>query len=219
MVIRRNTWILMAIFAILSGLTLYLQQNQKLDPESAYTPVPTKEVMIGQGAQITSLEMKAASGGEMKISTGSDGLWKVELPAGANADQGTIEEMISQMEAIPSLSTLSTPPPPDATGLSQPEYTLILNLKDGQTLTWMIGSETVTQNGRYTQISGRPVQVVSDYSLESLLNLFKSLTTPTLTPTLPETPTIVSQTQVAPGQGEGASLTPKPGTGTSTSEP
>jgi hypothetical protein len=209
--IRRKTWYIIAVFAILSGITLYLQETKKLDPESAATVAPTAEIMIGQDAKIAGFSMVDASGKEIKISTGTDGLWKVDLPADAKPDQGTIEETISQLEAIHPLSTLSTPPPPASTGLDKPAYTLDITLKDGKTITWLIGSTTITASGRYTQISGHPVQIVEDYSLESVLNLFTSLTTPAaptptvILPTPTEIVPAVSISETAPVQETPAS--------------
>jgi hypothetical protein len=194
--IRRNTWYIIAIFAILSALTLYLQQNHRLGVESTSTPAPTRASLLGQNAVVSGFQMSDSSGKVIKVSKNEQGLWQVDLPSGSASDQGTIEATISQLQSILPLATLPTPPPVSSTGLDKPAYTLQITLADGSTAQLLIGSKTSTDSGYYTQLSGRNVQVIEYYSLESIFSLYQSLlnpVTPTATIQIPASSTDISQ--------------------------
>jgi Domain of unknown function (DUF4340) len=191
--IRRNTLILLILFVILLGVAIYLQKR----PISSSTPIatstPAPSLLNTTSTAITAIKMEDKEG-QVAATIGQNAQWAVQQPANGQITAGNMQEILSQVTSISVLATLETPPPAEATGLNQPDYTLTFSLTTGQDLTLKIGKLTPTSSGYYVQVNQGNPQVVDKYGLDRVIELLK---TARATPTPPPT---VTPIQAAPSQ-------------------
>jgi hypothetical protein len=140
---------------------------------------------------LTRLRISDAAGKSVEVSRESGGAWKLVEPAGQPADVTRIESAVTQVGFLQVTSTLEDPPALSVVGLQPPRYRLSAVGQDGKEQVAFIGDQTPTQTGYYAQREGGPLVVVSQFALDSLLELFNN------PPVLP-TPTT---TAAAPGEG------------------
>jgi hypothetical protein len=112
---------------------------------------------------------------------------------------------VSELAALRILNLLATQPAPNATGLDSPAYTLTVGLEDSQQHVIQVGQQTTTGTGYYARMDGGPAQVVSKFSVDTVLEL---LATPpiqaTETPAEPQPVSTTASGTAAPA----ASATP-----------
>lgn len=194
--IRRQTWILLIIFAALIGLALYLQKNP-LQNQASLTPSPTRQAAMVAGwstSEITRIEFTDDQGGKISLDQAANGGW-VLRPDSAPVDLGKVEELRTQILDTTSLSSLDSGISLDAIGLVKPVKTITLYGADNKKTTLKIGNLTPTQSGYYVIVDNQSPVVASRYAMDAI---FESLTkerllnyTPTPVATSPpeETPT------------------------------
>jgi hypothetical protein len=184
---KRSTWIAVVIFFTLAGTLYYLNQREPTeDTTEITTPAPVEFLFSDDDGVPTSISIEADSGETVVISRNEEGVWVLEQPMEAEADQGFAEAAATQLT---SLRIESRPEvPSEDVGLVQPSYTLIVRFNGDTRKTVRIGDLAPTEIGYYTSFYGSDeVLIVGKIGLDSLLKLVSSppyLNTPT--PPAPE---------------------------------
>ena len=213
--IRRNTWILIVLFAAVVGFAFYLQ-NQKAKQAAAATPTSTSALVFNStdGAP-TDIKIDSSTGVSVEVARDSNGSWVVKTPIAMGADQAGAEAAATQVGALRVLSDVQLGP--DIVGLDKPSYTITVVFSGGKTHKLTVGSVNPIQTGYYSQLDGGKTQIVDKPGLDALLGMvtnppYAQTLTPTVTPTVfvpitdTPTPAATSSTQETPS----AATTPIP---------
>jgi hypothetical protein len=193
--IRRTTWIVLAVFVVLVGVIWY-QQTRPAPEMSAITPTLGVEPLFTLDAtQVRSLKVEDAAGDVVLARKESaDGNWQLEEPVAAAGATSQIDMAVASLTTGESLIKLEDPPAAEVLGLAPPAYQVTLGLADGQSWIVKIGQATPTNSGYYVQVGDGAVYVVSTFTFDGVIGMLTS-------PPLAETPTpeYVGETPV-PGE-------------------
>jgi hypothetical protein len=187
-VVRREAWILIAILAALVGLSRVLAARQEAAPPT--TPTGASRSLFGPDlGNVVDLEVAPTDGATFRMSRGTDGLWVVQLPFSAAANQGLAESAATQITALRVLSAVSG----DLAdfGLDPPTNLVTAVFADGTRHVLEVGAQTPTQSGYYVRLDHADMFIVDTFGLDALLTVLTSppyLETPTPSPRPPETP-------------------------------
>lgn len=204
--IRRTTWIYLAVFVILLGLAFYLNQSGALDEDGQASPTPRPQLVEIGVEMFRQVELESAQGERILLDKDAQGSWQLIEPSDKVIGSMTsLDTAVNAIPALQALSTLETKIAIEVIGLSPPAYTLTLRSNDGREHILRIGSKTPTGSGYYVQTPEGGLYVASTFSVESVLKL---LSDPAIlvTPTPEITPTPVAAT---PGADTGTA-TPEP---------
>jgi len=199
--IRRNTWIILAVFVILVGVAWYLQRDGG-STEAQATSTPQPALLEGvEAGQIRELKIQDNQGQTVVLEQPSTGDWKLVEPQAEATDVAKVQSAVDQLLTLDVIDQIATPPPAEATGLGQPAYTISLQLDGGRQIVVNVGSTTPIENGYYVQIDQGQVYVVQQFGVDGVVGL---LDEPPIQPT--PTPT----TQPAATSEPGSDATPSP---------
>jgi hypothetical protein len=191
--IRRTTWIVLAVFLLALGAALFWQRRQDQQAAEA-TPAATAEVLVDlAGREVAGLQFSGAAGEELEIEKGLDSSWVVVAPAGNEADQARLEQLIGDLSGLQVTAKLDTTPGLASLGLNPARYRLAVLFEDGNQAVIYIGDRTPIQDGYYAYREGDQVVVVGAFGVDTLLDY---LTTP---PVLsPPTPATTPEVEISP---------------------
>jgi hypothetical protein len=184
--IRRSTWILLAVLALFIGAYFYL----KAHPLQFYTSTPTPTAAVisflinKDNDTLTKVVITDAPGNTFQMGRDAAGNWAITKPKSAAADQSQAEAAETQFFALKVVTTLETSPSPDVIGLNPPAYTISLEFSSNRQQVLEVGGLTPTSSGYYIQLEGK-VYVVSQYSIDAVVKLLQNppyLATPTPVP-------------------------------------
>jgi hypothetical protein len=171
--IRRSTWMLVALFAVMAGLAWYLQGNP-IGGQAEATPTTGMSYLFPtEGSSITSLAISDRQGVSLEVQRDAEGAWTLVGQEGVEADVGRIESAVRHAETLRILSTLETQPDLAIIGLEPPEYRLSITLADGRQQVAFAGSATPTGSGYYAHLDGGELVVVNLFSMDGVLEIFK----------------------------------------------
>jgi len=182
---KRSTWLLLAIFLVLVGLLVYLNQKEPSAEEVDVTPTATVEYLFSETDGLpSSIDIKSGTGERVIVERNEAGEWVLKQPVETEANQGSVEAAASQLS---SLRIVSRPEvAPDEAGLAVPSYVMTVKLTGGTVKTVRIGDLTPTSSGYYATVNeSLDVLILSKTGLDSLLTLVTSppyLSTPTQAP-------------------------------------
>ena len=189
--IRRSTWIVVAIFLVLLGFLLYWQYWQPAaSADAALTAAPTVEAKapifdLPADSTIVGVRVEGAAGNFVVVTReDEESEWDLlEPPHPDKTDNQKVQTMVDQLVAMRESSSLEAAPSLDVTGLESPSYTITLTLQNGQQKKLFIGDKTITGNTYYVRVEGGTPQVVNQYSVDAALNMLTNLPLlPTPTP-------------------------------------
>lgn len=218
--IKRPTWIMIIVLALLAGLVYYMQSvpdnfiKKALDSAKTPTPVSSFGPLIPSAdGLITTIEITSSDGHGLTLKKEANGwMFSMDSQTPILADQSAAEQASSQAQTL-SLTSEIKPTGDDLSGfgLDNPDYIFKVTTNSGKILTFKIGHATILNDGYYLQKEDGTIAVVEKFSMDALLNLFKQpplvlTATPTLAP-VTETPTIT----ITPTQGMTPTGTPTPG--------
>ena len=184
--IRRSTWIMLAVLALFIGAYFYL----KAHPLQYYTSTPTPTAPVNSflinkdNDTLTKVVITDAQGNTFQMGRDAAGYWAITKPKSAAADQSQAEAAETQLFALKVVTTLETSPSPDVIGLNPPAYTISLEFSSNRQQVLEVGGLTPTSSGYYIQLEGM-VYVVSQYSIDAVVKLLQNppyLVTPTPVP-------------------------------------
>jgi len=172
---KRSTVIVLVIFLALAGLVIYLNQRE---PTVEETDVPTAEparfLFTDSDGLPTSIDVQDIDGGRQTVIARNDaGVWVLEKPIEAGADQASAQAAASQLTALRILSTVEVAPAD--VGLAQPSYVLIVKSSANTQKTVRIGDLTPTESGYYAQSDGSgEIVILSKNGVDALFTLLDS---------------------------------------------
>jgi hypothetical protein len=185
--IRRSTWILLAVLAVLVGFSFYLK-NQRVKQAAMASPTSSSSMLFlsTEGAP-NDIKIEDGTGKSVEIARNASGAWVLKAPTEATADQGPAEAAATQVGALRSLGEVQLGL--DIVGLAQPSYTITVSFTNGKTHKLEVGSVTPIQTGYYARLDGGTVQIAEKQGLDSLVSMLTNPPyPPTATPTVTATP-------------------------------
>lgn len=205
-IFRAGTWITVLVFAALIAFAVYLNQRPETPEADATEVTPISYVFTSEDGLPTSIEVKPAEGDAVRIARNAENVWALELPAIAEADQGSAEAAATSVTTLRILNEIEGTP--DTFGLDNPAYVITIEFSSGSEHTLEVGDITPTNSGYYVRLDKQKMLVVSLDGMDGLLNLSvfpPYLNTPTATLLPPtETPT------AAPTSTPELTVTPTP---------
>jgi hypothetical protein len=199
--IRKSTWIVLAVFVLALGGAVLWQRNAK-QKEAQATPEANQSALLFDfgDAKLTGIRIERV--GDKVVELKHDGeAWTAVWPEQPGPlDSATLNGTLGSLSAMATLTKLDEAPSPADMGLEPPVYRLLLKLSDGRQLVAAVGKTTPTGSGYYVQSSNQGYYVASKYSLEPLLNLVDTLPLqqPTETPNLATAPAVDSTPALTP---------------------
>ncbi len=186
--VRKQTWILLAVFAVLLAGMFYLQKNP-LPSSGSTTPSPTSAAPVLQGwtsSDIVSMEFKDThQGTTIQISQDAQGNWTLG-PDKKKVDTGLAEELRTQIAEFRPIAALPTGLQLQAIGLETPSRILSIRNKQGKQSELRIGNADPTDSGYYVQMDNQPPVVIAKSTIDGTLDLFNNaIPTPTAPPVTP----------------------------------
>ena len=187
--IRRPTWILVAVFGFLLILTWYLQNRDVgSDADLAPTSVVSPLFAVTED-EISGIRIVARNGLVVEMVRAEDGTgWTMIVPVG-EADSEGISEAIRQIAALRIANLLARQPDLSEMGLESPVCTVSVTGVDGSEQVLWIGDLTPTGSGYYAQFAGEPAIVLGKGGVDFLIGL---LTEPPILPLEPAGPEPIS---------------------------
>lgn len=181
--VKKQTWILLVLFAVLAGFALFLKYKPSSETEAVATLPPTTEpvefLFPAEEGVITSMLIQSREGDVIGVERGESG-WMVTQPFETEATQASVEEAASQVAALTVLNRLDLDPA--VVGLKSPAYTITVGFSSGKFYIAQVGDVTPTESGYYVRKDDGSIIVIDKYGMDALLNLV-------LYPPYEETPT------------------------------
>ncbi len=212
--IRRNTWLLLFVLAVLIGFSYYLAGRKSREAAQATPTVGSLNLFSAADGAPTDIKVENASGDSVEVGLDQSGAWVVKAPTAGPADQASAEAAATQVGALRVLATVELGP--DVIGLDKPAYTITITFGSGKSHKVLVGSVNPIQSGYYVQMDAGPNQVVDKFGLDALLNMVTNPPYPaTATPAASATPTaspVTQATETPPtpaSPGQTASSTPQ----------
>jgi len=173
--VRRSTWILLVILAILVGFTWLFQRNQANKTENTRTATPTIALvniydLIGK--QVNQVDLSDSTGDKVVFNRNAEsGQWSITNIPVEPVDSFQIESNLVQLFAISAQETLTQTPPLESIGLVTPAYSISMMTANGETINTYVGSITPIGSGYYLRVGSGPIIVVDKHVMEDVLNM------------------------------------------------
>ena len=183
--IRRSTWIVLALLVVIVAAAVYLSKNPPT-PGGDETPAPTSDITYlfdtETGIPVSSIRIQDADGNQVEVNRGEEG-WKIDKPEAAEADQGMVEAAASQISVLRVLKTIEIEP--KEVGLDKPAITITIGFSDKNEYTLLIGAETPSGSAYYAKLKDGEIIILDRNGIDALKNLLTAppyLETPVPTP-------------------------------------
>jgi len=204
--IRRNTWILLALFVVLLGAVWFIQRSKTINGVTS-TPTSVENFLFTNITDsITSLRVQDTKSNVVVLDRDPSGSWILKEPQGKPTDVGLAEQTMSQLASLSIVTTITQTLNFDAYGLATPVYTITVTLSGGVQHTAVVGKETPTGSGYYLLVDKSSLVIVSKYGMDAFLNVLSNppiLVTPTVTPgltvTITSTVSAITSTPIVTG--------------------
>jgi hypothetical protein len=189
--VRRSTWILLLLFAILVGFAFFFQRYQTNKDDNAATATPTMAPQMVYnlgGAQVDDIKLSDSAGNSIDIYRDEEGSkWAIPDIPTDQVDSAKIDSASEQLFSLQVQETITQSLPLDSIGLASPAYNITMKLSDGTQLITEVGSPTPIGSGYYVRVNSGQLIIVDKLVMDDILQL---LTEPPLlpTPTLEVTP-------------------------------
>ncbi len=191
--LRRNTLILLAVFAVLLIVAILIQRAPPPAPEAAPTFPPPPQLLFNIAVEdITRVRLEDDQQNVLELAQDADGNWALIEPPEKEVDETKTGPVLNQLTALRIVSTFDEITDLDIVGLEDPAYTIAVTLADGEQLIADFGVQSPTGSGYYAQTESDALVLVDKYGLELVLGLLENPpipNTPTPSPTLETTPT------------------------------
>lgn len=193
--VKRQTWVLLAVCAVLIGLAFFWTRSQNAWKESHPTPTATPEqyLFTADSTAVASLKITNNMSDTMVLmERDATGQWVLVNPPTEYTNVASIETAVTQLTSLRVTSSLASTENLVEYGLDLPAYTITINVEGSGQLVAQVGNPTATSSGYYVLVPGRVPQIVTKYSLDAVLKLLDNppIVTPTFTPTSEITATV-----------------------------
>jgi hypothetical protein len=189
--IRRNTWILVGILVVLVAVAWIVQRSSNNTQAGATPTSVVSNFFNTEDHSIVGMRISNAAGEAVEMKKGPDGSWSLIQPQDEEADTSRIESGVTQAEGLQVISSLNSDLSLDVIGLDPAAYEISVTYDDASSQLALIGSKTPTGSGYYAKMGDEPIQVVSPYSVEGILDLLNN-------PPIKPTPTPSIEPEVTP---------------------
>mgnify|MGYP001036304500 CR=1 FL=1 len=199
--IRRSTWITLAVFITLVVTALVLQRYKKdeVAVEPTLTPKPAMPLIYNLTAQdIIWIEFKTASGNLIEVERNSPSAsWVIVGETEETSDSSRIESIVSILVGMRATRIFEAPLGIDTVGLDSPAYTITMRTTSGEDVITRIGELNVVGSDYYIQVNNESAVMVAKLALDEVLKIF---TEPPLvaTPTPGATETLLVEIESSP---------------------
>ncbi len=193
--IRKNTWITLAVFA--GVLIAALAIGRLRQDEAVPTPVPAPNPLWAvESTDIVGLTVEDLQAGTiLQLERDPEDLWRIVLPESLPADPSRVERAMSWLAAPTPRAELLDELDLAAFELDEPHYRVEIVLASGERHEFEVGRQAPTGDSHYVSTPGRTgVQIMSIVGLNEVLTLANDiLPTATPEPTATSTPAPVSE--------------------------
>jgi hypothetical protein len=174
--IRRNTWIVLGIFALLLASTLLMNHYNvslvKGTPTATTAPVLLADWPLNS---TTELKYETTDQAAIDLKKNGDNSWYSVSIDNKQVNQGSVSEVISALSSLKPLSEVDLSAGTEGTGLDNPTATLKLTDGNGTVRVITIGSPTKTDSGYYATVTNHSkVVVLEKNSVEEIKNALSS---------------------------------------------
>jgi hypothetical protein len=124
-----GTVALLIVAGLLGGYFIFIETPR----ERARLEEKEREgrVLSLKGDEVTKLEVETPSD-RFVLERGDGGAWRVTAPVSAEADDGTVRRLLSQLESLSVVRAIDDIRDPAALGLDRPDVRVIASLRDGR---------------------------------------------------------------------------------------
>jgi hypothetical protein len=172
--IRKSTWVVVFIFAVLLAAVLLWQRSQDQKAAQA-TPTAVEAVermyLFDIGGEVASLRVEHVGEKSIELQRDASGQWSLAGSTDSAIDSAAMDGIVGQLAALPLVSTLQNIPALQDLGLEPPSYRILVILQDGSQEVASVGKATPTGSGYYVLTSDRGVYIANEFSLQSILDL------------------------------------------------
>lgn len=183
---KRSNWIWLILLALSIGAYFLIKANADKNAAEE-TPVAESNLLIdATGDVLQSIRIYDNDYNIVELVRNENGVWTVSLPAAGEADPSLASAAETQLGALGITSQLGAVANFGDFGLEFPAYTIKLAYYSGAQHKIEVGDLAPTNTGYYVQLDDGDVYVVSQYNLDTILNLIENppyLPTPTPEPT------------------------------------
>ena len=169
--VKRSTWILLVILALVVGA--YILINKHPFKASRPTPTATETTYLVTQADgvLQSLRIFDNKSNNFQMEQDLSKTWVITAPTSSVADQALASAAETQVGALRIVTLLEKPPAPNEIGFEVPAYTLELGFSNGISHKLEIGNKTPTSSGYYVRYDGGKIYIISQSGIDALLNL------------------------------------------------
>jgi hypothetical protein len=199
--IKRSTWVVVALFAILLSAVLLLQRT---DDDASEQALPTvgenQRSLFSLGERyIVGVQLVASDGRIGSYERNDAGVWTMVEPQVTEVESTKMDEFVTSITGLRTLAQMDPGISLMDVGLNPPRFTLKLTLDDGQTRAAYIGNLTPTGSGYYIQSEEAFVVIVGNSNVDPVLEILDNPPfLPTITPEIVDTPEVdFTETPVA----------------------
>ena len=176
--VRRSTWIILGIFALLVGFTIFLQRYQVSKTENTATATPTvPPVFLYSQGDVQVNDIKIADNTGKYIDLYRDlaaSSWAIEGIPTDQADSSKIETINNELLSVQVQETLTQTLSLAAIGLETPAYTITLTTSAGVKWVTYVGMQTAIGSGYYVRTDNGQVMIVSKSAIDNILSLLQN---------------------------------------------
>lgn len=195
--IRRNTWIALALFVVVLGAAVWWTKSGG-NQTPTETPTATPELVWGVNSEdIVALQIESTED-ETKVRARRDAAagWVLEDPSAPYADTGRLEQAAATLASMRPASTLPSANLADF-GLQPPRYRVSVDLQDGSTQVLEIGRQAPTGSYTYAKLPfDQTILFLQSFSVQDVTGLLDPLPVATATATVPPTGTSTPEAAV-----------------------
>jgi hypothetical protein len=194
--IRRSTWILLGVFALLVGFAWLYQRYQTNKADNAATATPTVapvRLYDLTNSQVNEINIAASAGDKIDLYRDPESSnWAITDVPVDQADSSQIESISKQLLSLQVQETISQSLSLDSVNLVFPAYTITMTTADGTQLVTFVGSQNAVGDSYYVRVDSGQVVLVDKVVMDDVLNLLKNPPLlPTATPEVTPTETVV----------------------------
>ncbi len=199
--VRRSTWIVLGVFALLVGFAFIFQRYQANKADNTATATPTiaaVKLYDVTSTQVNEINIAAASGDKIDLyRVPETSNWAITKVPVDQADSSQIDSISKQLLLLQVQETITQSLSLDSIGLVTPAYTITMTTTDGKRIITEIGSPNALGDGYYVRVDSNQVVLVDKVVMDEVINfIIKPPLLPTATPEVTQTGTV---TPIEPG--------------------